>query len=73
MREILAGNCIRKQFQWMECDWMTSCSYRRLAGSYLGQAVKSSEVRTDGSRPTGVLFWGIGSSIQCFYWGYCHC
>ena len=48
----LAVNYLRKYFQRIECDWMTSRSTVMLVGSDLGYAGNVSEVRTEGSRPT---------------------
>ena len=51
-KESLAGNYIQKQFQRLECDWMISCSTRRLLRSDLDYAGNASEVHTEGSCPT---------------------
>ena len=50
--DILAGNSLRKHFQWLERNWMTSRSTRRLAVSEYDYAGNLSEVSTEGSRPT---------------------
>ena len=49
--ESLAGNYLRKQFQRLECDCITSHSTVRLEGSDLYQVGGASEVCTDGSCP----------------------
>ena len=46
------GGYLRKQFQWLECDCMISCSTIRLAESDLDYAVIASKVRTELSCPT---------------------
>ena len=52
VRESLAGNYLRKQFQRLECGWMTSRSTRRLVGSDSDYVGNASEVCTEGSLPT---------------------
>ena len=44
--ESLALNYLQKQFQRLYCDWMTSRSTSRLAGSDLDQAGNTSKVST---------------------------
>ena len=46
------GNYLQKQFQWLECYWMTPYSTVRLAGSDSDYAVNTSEVFTEVSVPT---------------------
>ena len=50
--DILAGNSLRKNFQWLERNCMTSRSTRRLAVSDYDYAGNLSEVITEVSRPT---------------------
>ena len=61
--EILAGNHLWKQFQWIGCDRMRSRSTGRLAWSDLDQAVNTSEVHTEVSRPTYGPVDNVGSLL----------
>ena len=51
MWERLAGNYIQKQFQHMECDWITEHSTGRLVGSDFDYALNVSKLRKQGSHP----------------------
>ena len=51
-REILAWNYLKKQFQRMECDCITSNSTRKFSGIQLNKAGNAHELRTEGIHPT---------------------
>ena len=50
--DIFVRNCLQKQFQWLECDWMKSRSTGSSVGSDLDQAGNASDEHTEGICPT---------------------
>ena len=57
------GNYLWNQFQWLECDLITSHSIGRWVGSDLDYTVNASWVRKEGSFPTTGPLKDVGSLL----------